>query len=87
VNFLGDGTLTGSHGKGSGRAAGPDPPPHSPQSNMSSKSLLQLEQSGSLAGAATGAWLRSPLWIDSGNPPEVTLAVFPCSVADSVTSR
>ena len=54
---------------------------------MSSQSLLLLELSGSTGGAATMALLDEPFCGDTGNPPEVTVAVFAYSSADSARSR
>jgi len=88
VNFLDDGTLILSLGKGSSTGAGADPPAPSLLLDMSSESLLQLlELSGSPAGAVTGSLLVDSFCGESGNPSGVTVAVFASSVADSARSR
>jgi len=87
VNFLSDGTLILSLGKGSGTGTGADPPAHSPWSDMASELLLLLELSGSPAGAATRALVGDPFYGQLGNLPGVTVAVFASSVADSAGCR
>ena len=90
VNFLGEGTLIVTLGKGSSIWAGAGaeslaPPPWSEIS--SELLLLLLELSGSPAGSTTGALLDDSFRGDSGNPLGVTVAAFASSVADSARSR
>jgi len=54
---------------------------------MWSGSLLQLEQSGSLARTATGGLLDDCLCSDEGNPPEVTFTALASSITDLAGSH
>ena len=78
-----------SLGKASGTGAGvPSSSQASPAwLDLSSEWLLLLELSGSPAGGATVALLDEPFCGDTGNPPEVTVAVFASSSADSARSH